>query len=124
MATLPHTAHGDKLPIVKINEKKTGTGADRRSIGSELHVLLLFDSCAHVPITIEGLDSQRLPAPDIVTERNMRGEFLVGQFRNLVIEFWGGDYGAVRYRGKATGVEFLNLTSAPEMTTTATAKKE
>lgn len=64
------------------------------------------------PITIPGLDISKLPSPEVVTERNMKLDFLKARFSDLVITFSGGDYGAIRYKGTATGVEFLNLTLA------------
>lgn len=42
----------------------------------------------------------------------MKLDFLKARFSDLVITFSGGDYGAIRYKGTATGVEFLNLTLA------------
>ena len=107
---LPYAAHGDTLPVTKIETAYAGTGEARHVVGAKAIAMLLFDHCAHVPITIPGLDIAKLPTNDFVTERNMKMQFLVARFRDLVIEFSGGDYGAVRYKGTASGVEFLNLT--------------
>lgn len=45
---MPHifslAAHGDMLPVVKIDPKYEGRGEDRHVVGTELIVLLLFDS--------------------------------------------------------------------------------
>lgn len=109
MAQLPFVAHGDTMPIVKIAPKFEGTGAARHEVGTQINVLLLFDNCAQVPIVISGLDASKLPSPELVMERNTGMKFLVAKFQNLVITFSGGDFGAVRYKGTATGVEFLNL---------------
>lgn len=111
--TLPPAAHGSKLPVVKISPKFEGKGDTRRIIGGELTVLLPFDGMAAVPIVIPGLDVTTLPTQEAITERNMKLDLLVGDFQGLVIEFAGGDYGAVRYTGRATGVTFTNLTPAP-----------
>lgn len=107
---LPYAAHGDTAPIVKIETAYAGTGEARHEVGAKATALLLFDHCAHVPITIPGLDIAKLPTDDFLTERNMKMQFVVARFRDLVIEFFGGDYGTVRYRGTASGIEFLNLT--------------
>lgn len=107
MATLPHAAHGDTLPIVKISPKYEGKGETRRIIGTQLHALLLFDNCAQAPITILGLDSATLPAPGIVAEHNMTMSFLKARFTDLVITFNGGDYGTVKYHGTASGADIL-----------------
>lgn len=109
MSILPFAAHGDTLPVVKISTKYEGSGAARHEIGTQLNALLLFDSCAQVPITVQGLDVSQMPSPELVSERNMSLKFLVAKFQNLAIAFSGGDYGAIRYKGTATGVEFLNL---------------
>ena len=106
---LPHAAHGDTLPIVKVERAYKGKGEARHEIGSKLTSLLLFDGCAPVTITIPGLDVSRLPSPDIVAERNLKMQFLVARFRDLEISFRGSDYGAIVYSGTATSVEFLNL---------------
>lgn len=116
MATLPHAAHGDTHVVVKIGPKYEGSGDARHVIGVVAEIILLFDNCAHVPITILGLDAAKLPAPEVVAERNMRLDFLKARFSDLVITFSGGDYGAIRYKGTASGVEFLNLTPAPGAT--------
>ena len=111
MATL-FAAHGDTLAVSKISPKYEGSGEARHIIGAQVTALLLFDNCAQVPITIPGLDISKLPSPEVVTERNMKLDFLKARFSDLVITFSGGDYGAIRYKGTATGVEFLNLTLA------------
>lgn len=108
MATLPFAAHGDTLPIVKIAPKYEGAGDARHIAGTTVTALLLFDNCATVSITIPGLDAAKLPAPEVVTERNMKLDFIKARFADLVISFSGGDYGAIRYRGAANGVEILN----------------
>ena len=113
MARLPKAAHGDKFIIVKCGEKKEGTGEARHVVGSELTALLLYDNCAPVKFAIPGLDAKTLPNPETVNERNMKMDFLMARFTDPVIEYSGGDYGAVRYKGTATGVEFLNLTPPP-----------
>lgn len=114
MAFLPFAAHGDTLLVVKIAPKHEGRDAARHIIGSELIGLLLFDSCAQVPIVIPGLDHTTLPAPEVMTERNIKMDFLKVRFQNLSISFRGGDFGAVHYKGTASGVELLNPTpSAP-----------
>ena len=110
MAQLPRTAVGDTLPVVKIERAYRGKGEARQEIGTKVTALLLFDSCAHVPITIPGLDPSKLPSPDLVAERNMKMAFLVARFRDLEINYRGGDFGAVVYTGTASGLEFLNLT--------------
>ena len=98
--TLPAAAHGDTLPIVKIAPKYEGKG----------------DNMAPAPIVIPGLDAATLPTPETVTERNMQLALLMGKFQGLVIEYSGGDYGSIRYKGRATGVTFTNLTSAAPST--------
>lgn len=108
MATLPPAAHGDTLPIVKIAPKYEGAGDARHIAGTTVTALLLFDNCATVSITIPGLDAAKLPAPEVVTERNMKLDFIKARFTDLVISFSGGDYGAIRYRGTASGIEILN----------------
>ena len=106
-STLPHAAHGDVLPIVKISPKYAGKGEARHIIGAQLHALLTFDNCAQAPITIEGLNPASLPAPEVVAERNMKLDFLKVRFTDLVITFSGGDYGAINYRGTASNAEIL-----------------
>lgn len=114
MARLPYAAHGDTFIIAKIKEKMEGKGDARHIVGAELTAILLFDNLAPAPITIVGLDTKQLPTPEVVNERNMKQDFLMARFKGPVIEYAGGDYGAVRYKGTATGVEFLNLSaSAP-----------
>lgn len=109
MAMLPRAAHGDTLPVVRIDPAYKGKGDNRQEIGGKLGGILLFDHCAHVPITVPGLDISKLPSSDIVTERNMKMNFLIARFRDLEITFRSGDFGAVVYTGKASGVEFINL---------------
>lgn len=118
MAQLPFAAHGDTLPVVKISTKYEGSGAARHEVGVQFNAMLLFDNCAMVPITIPGLDISKFPSTDVVTQRNMKLQFLVARFQNLTITFSGGDYGSVRYKGTANGVEFLNLTAQPSSTPT------
>lgn len=108
-STLPFAAHGDTLPVVKISPKFEGSGAARREIGTQFNALLLFDNCAQVPITVPGLDASAMPSPELVSERNLSLKFLTAKFQNMIITFSGGDFGAIRYKGTATGVEFLNL---------------
>lgn len=117
---LPATAHGSKLPVSKITAKAEGRGEARRIIGSELTALLPFDGMASVPIVIPGMDAATLPSMEVITERNMKLDLLVGEFRDLVIEFSGGDFGTVRYKGRASGVTFSNL--HPSGTPPSTAK--
>lgn len=114
--TLPAAAHGDTLPIVKIAPKYEGKGDARHIVGTELTALLPFDNMAPAPIVIPGLDAATLPTPETVTERNMQLALLMGKFQGLVIEYSGGDYGSIRYKGRATGVTFTNLTSAAPST--------
>ena len=38
----------------------------------------------------------------------MKLDLLIADFKGLVIEFSGGDFGAIRYKGRATGVTFTN----------------
>ena len=109
--TLPAAAHGDTLPIVKIAPKYEGKGDARHIVGTELTALLPFDNMAPAPIVIPGLDAATLPTPETVTERNMQLALLMGKFQGLVIEYSGGDYGSIRYKGRATGVTFTNLTA-------------
>jgi len=112
-STLPCAAHGDSLPIVKISPKYEGSGETRHIVGAQFTALLLFDNCAHVPITIQGLDASTLPSPELVNDRNLKLQFLIAKFQNLTITFSGGDYGSIRYKGTAAGVEFLNLNPPP-----------
>lgn len=109
MSMLPSAAHGDTLPVVKLEKAYKGRGEARQEIGSRVTAMLLFDNCAQVPITIAGLDVSKLPSPDIVSARNQKMQFLVARFRDLEISFRGGDYGTVVYSGTASGIEFLNL---------------
>lgn len=113
MAQLPFVAHGDTLPVVKIATKYEGSGPVRREVGTQFNALLLFDNCTQVPITVPGLDIAKFPSADVVTQRNMKMQFLVARFHDLVISFSGGDYGTIRYKGTATSAELLNLTPAP-----------
>lgn len=108
MATLPFASHGDILPIVKIGPKHEGKGEARHIAGSLIHALLPFGSCAQVPITIPGLDATKLPAPEVVTEHNMKLDFIKARFTDLTISFSGGDYGSIRYSGTASGVEIIS----------------
>lgn len=112
MPILPRTAVGDTFPVSKVEKAYKGKGDARQEIGAKVTTMLLPFDCALVPVTIAGLDVSKLPSPDIVSERNMKMQFLVARFRDLEISFRGGDYGAIVYSGVATGVEFLNL-SAP-----------
>lgn len=114
--TLPYAAHGDTLPIVKISPKYEGRGEARHIVGTEVTAPLPFDNMALAPITIPGLDAATLPTPETVTERNMKLDLLIGKFQGLVIEYSGGDYGSIRYKGRATGVTFTNLTPAAPST--------
>lgn len=109
--TLPPAAHGPKLPVVRISPKYEGKGDARRLIGVELAGLLPFDGMSAVPIVIPNLDVTTLPSQETITEHNMKLDLLVGDFQGLVIEFSGGDYGAVRYTGYAKGVSFPSLTA-------------
>jgi len=110
--TLPSAAHGDTLPIVKISPSYSGKGEARHVVGTKLTVLLPFDAMVSVPVVVLGLDTATLPTPEAVNDRNMRLDLLIGKFQNLVIEFSGGDFGAVRYKGRAAGVTFTNLAPA------------
>lgn len=110
LSTLPFVAHGDTIPAVNVRVKYAGSGNDRRSVGAIVDGMLPFDHCAHVPITILGLDASTLPAPELINERNMQLKFLLARFSDLVISFRGGDFGTIIYSGTASGVEFLNLT--------------
>lgn len=108
MAVLPFVAHGDTFAVVQIEPKYEGKGEARRIIGTKFHALLPFDFCARVPITIEGLNPDSFPAPEVVTERNMQLKFLMAKFQNLVISFRGVDtYGTVSYRGTASDAEII-----------------
>lgn len=109
MPVLPSVAHGDTLPVCDIGKAYKGKGEARQEIGSKVTAMLLFDHCAHVPITIPGLDISKLPSPDTVTARNTKMQFLVARFHNLEINYRGGDYATVIYSGTASGIEFLNL---------------
>ena len=92
MAILPRAAHGDTIPVTKVERAYQGKGEARHEVGSKLTGLLLFDGCAQVPITIPGLDISKLPSPDIVTERNLKMQFLVARFRDLEISYRGGEF--------------------------------
>ena len=111
--TLPHAAHGDVLPVVKIAPKFEGKGEARHVIGTELTVLLPFDSLAAAPVVIIGLDAASLPSPEIVAAHNAKLDLLLGKFDGLTIEFSGGDFGAVRYKGSAKGVTFASPAQNP-----------
>jgi len=106
---LPRAAHGDTLPVCKVEKAYKGKGEARQEIGSKVTAMLLFDSCTPVTITIPGLDISKLPSSDFVSERNLKMQFLVARFRDLEITIRGGDYGTVIYSGTASGLEFLNL---------------
>lgn len=108
-STLPRAAVGDTLPVIKCEPAFKGRGEARQEIGSKVTAMLLFDNCAQVPITMLGLDSSKLPTPEVVSARNQKMQFLVARFHNLEVSFRGGDYGAVIYSGTASGIEFLNL---------------
>lgn len=123
MATiLPPVAYGDTLPLIKLDKAFKGRGEARQEIGVKATAMLLFDNCAPVPIIIPGLDISKLPSPEIVSERNMKMQFLVARFQDLEITFRGGDYGAVIYSGTASGIEILNLNSTPAQSSTAPVK--
>ena len=111
-STLPHAAHGDCHAVIKVSPKYEGSGDARHIVGTSIDIMLLFDNCARVPVTIIGQDPMKLPSPEVVTEHNMKMNFLKARFTDLVITFSGGDYGTIRYKGTASGVEFLNLTPA------------
>lgn len=106
-STLPHAAHGDELVIAKIEPKSEGKGENRHIIGTQFRALLLFDNCAHANIIVKGLDATKFPAPGVVTERNMKLDFLKIRFTDLVITYSGGDYGAINYRGTASNAEII-----------------
>ncbi len=114
--TLPAAAHGDTLPVAKISPKYEGKGETRHVVGTEVTTLLPFDNMAPAPIVSPGLDAATLPTPETVTERNMKLDLLMGKFQGLVIEYSGGDFGSIRYKGRATGVVFTNLAAAPGST--------
>ncbi len=109
-STLPFAAHGDTFPIVKITPKYEGEVSNRRVVGVQCEVLLLFDHCARVPITVVGADASKLPSNEILTERNIKLQFVLARFQDLTITFSGGDFGSIRYKGTATAVEVLNPT--------------
>lgn len=111
LATLPFQAHGDTLPVVRAEHAKEGPKDNRQVIGSKLIALLLFDSCAQVPVVIRGLDVSQLPAPEVFIQHNLRMNFVMAKFSNLVISFTGGDYGNIRYSATASGVEFISSQS-------------
>ncbi len=106
--TLPHSAHGDVLPVAKIAPKCEGRGEARHIIGAELTVLLPFDNMAAAPVVIVGLDAATLPSPEVVAAHNAKLDLLLGKFDGLSIEFSGGDFGAVRYKGTAKAVAFAS----------------
>lgn len=107
MATLPHPAHGDTLHIVKISPKYEGKGDARHIVGTQFHALLLFDNCAQATIAVLGLDLGKMPTPEVIADRNMRLDFLKVRFTDLVINYFGGDYGTIRYTGTASGAEII-----------------
>lgn len=111
--TLPYAAHGDTHIVTQITPKYEGSGDTRHIVGGVTDIILLFDNCARVPVTILGVDPSKLPSPEVVTERNMKMDFLKARFTDLEITFSGGEFGTIRYKGTASGVEFLNLTPAP-----------
>ena len=119
---LPNIVYGETLPIVKITPKYEGEGPNRRGIGVQCDALLLFDHCAHVPIVVTGADASKLPSNEILTERNMKLQFMIARFQNLVITYSGGDYGSIRYKGTATGVEVLNPVAASVQTSSPATK--
>lgn len=108
MATLPFASHGDTLPAVRIAPKYKGKGESRSLIGTEILTMLPFDCCAPVPIVIEGLDANKLPSQSIINEHNISLSFMMARFKDLVINYRGGDFGAVVYSGSASSVELLN----------------
>lgn len=114
--TLPYAAHGPKLPVAKIEPKFEGKGDARHIVGAEVTTLLPFDGMAPAPIVIRGLDVATLPTQEAITERNLKLDLVVGDFQGLVVQYMGADFGAVRYFGRATGVTFTNLTTAPGST--------
>lgn len=107
MSTLPRAAHGDVLPIVKISPKNEGKGDARHLAGTQFNALLLFDNCAQVPIVIQGLDPAKMPAPEAIAERNMKMDFLKVRFTDLTINYFGADFGGVRYSGTASSAEIV-----------------
>lgn len=107
MSTLPRIAHGDVLPVVKISPKSEGKGESRHTVGTQLNGLLLFDNCAQATIIVSGLDPAKMPAPDVITERNMKMDFLKVRFTNLTINYFGTEYGGVRYTGTASSAEII-----------------
>lgn len=111
MATLPFQAHGDTLPVVRVEQAKEGPKDNRQVIGSKLIALLLFDSCAQVPIVIRGLDISQLPAPEVFIQHNLRMNFVMAKFSNLIVSFSGSDFGTIRYSATASGVEFISSQS-------------
>lgn len=112
MATLPKAAYDDNQIVTKVAPKYDGTGDARRIIGIIVDIMLLFDNCARVPVTILGADISKFPAAEVVHERNLKMDFLKAHFTDLVISFSGGDFGSIRYKGTASGIEFVNLLPA------------
>lgn len=106
-STLPLAAHGNEIIVTKIEPQNEGKNENRHVVGIKFRGLLLFDGCAHVNIVVKGLDPAKFPAPEVVTERNMKLDFLKVRFTDLVITFNGGDYGAVIYRGTASNAEII-----------------
>lgn len=106
-STLPHLAHGDELIVTKIEPKNEGVKENRHVVGVQFRGLLLFDNCAHVTIVVKGLDPAKFPSPEVITERNMKLDFLKVRFTDLVITFTGSEYGSVTYRGTASNAEII-----------------
>lgn len=106
-STLPHSAHGNDLVVTKIEPQNEGKNENRHVVGTKFRGLLLFDHCAHVTIVVKGLDPAKFPGPEVVTERNMKLDFMKVHFTDLVITFTGGDYGAITYRGTASNAEII-----------------
>lgn len=107
-STLPYSAHGNELVVTKIDPKYEGKGENRHIVGAQLRALMLFDGCAHATIVVMGIDPAKFPPPEVITEHNMKLNFLKVRFSDLVITFSGGDYGAIIYRGTASGAEVIH----------------
>lgn len=106
-STLPQAAYSNEIVVTKIEPHNEGKNENRHVVGVRFRGLLLFDGCAHVSIVVRGLDPAKFPAPEVVTERNMKLDFLKVRFTDLVITFTAGDYGAIRYTGTASGAEII-----------------